>query len=439
MHESDRRPGRLSVDEGDLWGHPKGLYVLFLTEMWERFSYYGMRALLVYYMVKKLSFAQGYASHIYGFYTGFVYLTPLFGGILADRLLGQRKTVILGAVLMAIGHFMMAFESLFFPALSFLILGNGAFKPNISTQVGNLYAPGDPRRDRAFSIFYVGINLGAFFSPLVCGTLGELYGWHYGFSAAGIGMIAGLLIYLLGQRWLGPDSLMQTRFDEKKASPVLHAEEKNKILALIAMCLVSIAFWAVYEQQGNTVALWADADTDRNILGWEFPASWFQALNPALIFACTPLITMIWSRQSRKHSEPSAITKMAIGCFLLSSGFVVMIPAARLNAASGMPVSMWWLVAFTLLVTLGELYLSPVGLSVVTKLAPVRMVSMMMGVWFLSSFAGNWGAGLLGIYWEKMPKEVFFVMMAAIAFAAGVTILLLLRPLRRAIGPDQCM
>jgi proton-dependent oligopeptide transporter, POT family len=431
--------GSRSRSGGDLWGHPKGLYVLFLTEMWERFSYYGMRALLVYYMVKQLAFAQGYASHVYGFYTGFVYLTPLFGGILADRVLGQRKTVILGAVLMAIGHFMMAFESLFFPALFFLILGNGAFKPNISTQVGNLYAPGDPRRDRAFSIFYVGINLGAFFSPLVCGTLGELYGWHYGFTAAGIGMIAGLLIYLSGQRWLAPDSLIHTRLDEQKASPVLHAEEKNRILALIAMCLVSIAFWAVYEQQGNTIALWADADTDRNIFGWELPASWFQALNPAFIFAFTPMITMIWSRQSSKQTEPSAIGKMAIGCFLLSSGFVVMVAAARLNAASGMPVSMWWLVVFTLLVTLGELYLSPVGLSLVTKLAPVRMVSMMMGVWFLSSFVGNWGAGLLGIYWEKMPKEVFFLMMAAIAFAAGVIILLLLKPLRRAIGPDQSM
>ena len=195
--------------EQTLFGHPKGLFVLFLTEMWERFSYYGMRALLVYYMIKQLMFTQGEASQIYGLYTGLVYLTPLFGGILADRVLGQRRTVILGAVLMAIGHFLMAFQSVFFPALLFLILGNGAFKPNISTQVGSLYPAGDPRRDRAFSIFYVGINLGAFFSPLVCGTLGEVYGWHYGFSAAGIGMVIGLLIYLSGQRWLAPDNLME--------------------------------------------------------------------------------------------------------------------------------------------------------------------------------------------------------------------------------------
>jgi POT family proton-dependent oligopeptide transporter len=187
---------------GDLFGHPKGLFVLFFTEMWERFSYYGMRALLVYYMVRHLMLPHSQASEIYGLYTGLVYLTPLFGGILADRVIGQRRAVIVGAVLMAIGHFMMVWESLFFPALAFLILGNGAFKPNISTQVGSLYAADDPRRDRAFSIFYVGINLGAFFSPLVCGTLGETYGWHYGFGAAGVGMITGLSVYLLGSRWL---------------------------------------------------------------------------------------------------------------------------------------------------------------------------------------------------------------------------------------------
>ncbi|MBI5249602.1 MAG: peptide MFS transporter [Desulfomonile tiedjei] len=422
----------------DLWGHPKGLYVLFLTEMWERFSYYGMRALLVYYMIKHLAFSQGHASQIYGLYTGLVYLTPLFGGILADRRLGQRKSVILGGVLMAIGHFMMASEFLFFPALLFLILGNGAFKPNISTQVGSLYPPGDPRRDRAFSIFYVGINLGAFFSPLICGTLGERLGWHYGFGAAGIGMILGLLIYLFGNRWLAPDIMAGIAPEEKEADSVLETEEKNRIFALMAMCLVSIAFWAVYEQQGNTIALWADANTDRDILGWVFPASWFQALNPAFVFTCTPIITTLWTWQSRRRKEPSAIGKMAIGCLLLSAGFVVMIPAGMLHASSGAPASILWLVAFTLLVTIGELYLSPVGLSLVTKLAPARMVSMMMGVWFLSSFVGNGASGLLGNYWEKIPKEAFFLIMAAIALAAGLIILVMIKPIKRAIGTDQC-
>ncbi len=497
------------LPEGTFCGHPVGLFVLFLTEMWERFSYYGMRALLIYYMMKQLMFPQTQASQIYGLYTGLVYLTPLFGGILADRAWGQRRTVIVGGVLMAIGHFLMAFESAFFPALLFLILGNGAFKPNISTQVASLYPKGDPRRDRAFSIFYVGINLGAFFSPLVCGTLAELYGWHYGFSAAGVGMVIGLLIYLSGQRWLAPDAFTESRRrlggstnnrtgiglprtpirgrsacrtmagrlgstqtgrtetrrgkagtwsgegaglhgkssrEGKKPNlssvgveeplPKFTAEEKSRVLGLVAVCFVSVAFWAAYEQQGNTIALWADTNTDRNILGWEFPASWVQSLNPAFVFILTPMITALWAWQSGRRREPSAVSKMVIGCFLSALGFLVMIPAAGWCAAGGARVSIWWLVVFTLLVTLGELYLSPVGLSLVTKVAPARMVSMMMGVWFSSSFLGNYGAGLLGQYWEKMPKAAFFLLTAGIACAAGLAILALLRPLERAMGRE---
>jgi proton-dependent oligopeptide transporter, POT family len=425
--------------EETLFGHPKGLFVLFLTEMWERFSYYGMKALLVYYMIKQLMFTQAEASQIYGMYTGFVYLTPFFGGILADRVLGQRRTVILGAVLMAIGHFLMAFQSIFFPALLFLILGNGAFKPNITTQVGSLYPAGDPRRDRAFSIFYVGINLGAFFSPLVCGTLGEVYGWHYGFNAAGIGMVIGLLIYLSGQRWLAPDNLMERELAAEKALPPITREEKKRIWGLIAVGLICVAYWAASEQQGNTLALWADANTDRLVFGWEFPASWYQALNPALVFLLTPVITALWAWQSKNRIEPSAITKMAVGCFLLASGFIVMVPAAMSYAADGTTVSVLWLFFFTLLSTLGELYLSPVGLSLVTKLSPVRIVSMMMGIWFLSMFIGNYASGFLGRYWDMMPKDVFFLLMAAMAFCAGVAILLIVKPLERAMGQEQGM
>ena len=420
--------------EDNLFGHPKGLFILFFTEMWERFSFYGMRALLVYYMIKQLMFSQQQASEIYGLYTGLVYLTPFFGGILADRAWGQRKTVIVGAVLMAIGHFLMAFQALFFPALVFLILGSGAFKPNISTQVGGLYPPGDPRRDRAFSIFYVGINLGAFFSPLVCGTLGEVYGWHYGFSAAGVGMVIGLLIYLWGGRRLAPNHLMERKRASEEAPPPCNAEEKSRVWGLMAVCFISVAFWAAYEQQGNTIALWADANTDRCVFGWVFPASWVQSLNPALIFLLTPLITTLWSRQARKQKEPSAVLKMVIGCFLLASAFLAMIPAARLFAANGARVSILWLLIFNLLATLGELYLSPVGLSLVTKLSPVRMISMMMGLWFSSAFFGNYAAGFLGQYWEKIPKELFFLMIAAVAAAAGLAILLVYRPLKRAMG-----
>jgi proton-dependent oligopeptide transporter, POT family len=415
-------------------GHPKGLYVLFFTEMWERFSYYGMRSLLVYYMIKHLQFAQERSSEIYGFYTGFVYFTPLFGGMLADRLLGQRRTVILGAVLMAIGHFLMAFERLFFPALLFLILGNGAFKPNISTQVGALYPPGDHRRDRAFSIFYMGINLGAFFSPLVCGTLGEKFGYHWGFAAAGVGMVIGLLIYLSGQRHLAPDLIMQKKQSGQRISrePLTH-EDWLKVGAIFAMMALSVVFWSVYEQQGNTMALWADANTDRMIFGWEMPASWFQAFNPLMIFIFVPLLTMFWQRQDRRKKEPSSIAKMGIGCILLAAAFLVLIPPAR-ELAVHPRASLWWLAACTFVLTIGEIYLSPIGLSLVTKIAPSRMASMMMGVWFLSSFFGNYLSGYLGTFWEKMPREHFFLLMSGLALAAGVAFFTLLKPLKKAIG-----
>jgi len=413
--------------------HPPGLYVLFFTEMWERFSYYGMRSLLVYYMIKHLQFTQQRSSEIYGLYTGFVYFTPLFGGMLADRLLGQRKTVIVGGVLMAIGHFLMAVESLFYPALIFLILGNGAFKPNISTQVGALYPAGDHRRDRAFSLFYMGINLGAFFSPLVCGTLGEKIGYHWGFAAAGVGMLIGLLVYLWGQKHLAPDLIMQKKGSRQQTSrePMTRGDWL-KIGAIFVMMALSIVFWSVYEQQGNTMALWADANTNRMILGWEMPASWFQAFNPLMIFIFVPLLNLFWSWQDRSGKEPSSIAKMGTGCMLLAAAFLVLIPPARALAINP-KASLWWLTACTFVLTLGEIYLSPIGLSLVTKIAPRRIVSMMMGVWFLSSFFGNYLSGYLGTFWEKMPKENFFLLMFSLSFATGLAFFALLKPLQKAI------
>ncbi len=417
-------------------GHPKGLYFLFFTEMWERFSYYGMRALLVYYMIQHLLFTQEQASRIYGLYTGFVYFTPFFGGLLADRVLGQRRTVIVGAVLMAVGHFLMVLESMFFPALLFLILGNGAFKPNISTQVGALYPQADHRRDRAFTIFYLGINLGAFFSPLVCGTLGEVYGWHYGFSAAGVGMVAGLVIYLAGQKHLAPDYVTKRASGAVPERVALSGEDRNKIVGLVVLMMFTIIFWGVYEQQGNTLALWAAEDTNRHVLGWEMPASWFQSFNPAMIILFTPLLNSFWSWQAKRNSEPSSVAKMAIGCMLLGSSFVVMIFAAHVSGEH-QSVSMWWLTACVGILTIGELFLSPVGLSLVTKLAPARMVSMLMGMWFLSSFAGNYLSGYLGTFWEKMSKQEFFAILSLLAFGAGFGMLAVLGPLKRAIGHGQ--
>jgi proton-dependent oligopeptide transporter, POT family len=431
----------------EIFGHPRALAYLFTTEMWERFSYYGMRALLVLYMVKYLftpqsstevlglaSFKHGLefvfgplapqplASQIYGFYTGLVYLTPIFGGLAADRVLGQRRTVIIGATLMAIGHFMMAFEHLFLVALGFLILGNGAFKPNISTQVGSLYPPGDRRRDRAFSIFYVGINLGAFLAPLVCGTLGEELGWHYGFAAAGIGMTIGLIIYLAATPHLPHDAF------EKRAAPdaTLDAKAWQSIAALLLLFAPVSLFWATYEQQGNTITLWADQFTDRHFLGGEIPVTWFQAFNPFMIFAFTPFIIALWRWQ--RESEPATSTKLAMGCLINALAYLVMVAAAW--SAGGGKASWLWLFFYFVVITVGELYLSPTSLSLVTKIAPKTLLSMMMGVWLATSFVGGFLAGYLGTFWSTMDKANFFLMLALISSAAGVAIMLLRRPLR---------
>jgi POT family proton-dependent oligopeptide transporter len=431
----------------ELFGHPRGLTYLFATEMWERFSYYGMRALLVLYMLRYLlapqrasdvlglaSFKsalefvfgplapQPFASQIYGFYTGLVYLTPILGGLLADRVLGQRRTVIIGAALMAIGHFMMAFEHLFLFALGFLILGNGAFKPNISTQVGALYSPGDPRRDRAFSIFYVGINLGAFLAPLICGTLGENLGWHYGFMAAGIGMTLSLIIYLFATPHL-PKVAFAKRASPK--APLDRAAWKSIVALLLLYVPVSL-FWATYEQQGNTITLWADQFTDRHFFGAEIPVTWFQAFNPFMIFAFTPFVVALWRRQ--RKNEPSTPIKLAIGCLLSAFAYLIMATAAW--SAGGEKASWLWLFAYFVVITVGELYLSPTSLSLVTKIAPTSLLSMMMGVWLSTSFVGGFLAGYLGTFWSSMGKIEFFVMLALISGMASAAIALLSIPLR---------
>ena len=440
----------------DLFGHPKGLTFLFTTEMWERFSYYGMRALLVLYMTKYLLIpehsgnvlglaglkhmleavfgpldVQPFSSQIYGLYTALVYLTPVFGGLLADRVLGQRRTVIIGAILMAIGHFLMAVEQLFLVALAALILGNGAFKPNISTQVGGLYPPGDRRRDRAYSIFYVGINVGAFLAPLVCGTLGEQAGWHYGFAAAGVGMLIGLAIYLYAMPLLPPDELQKARAAHVEKRP-LDRGEWRAVAALLVLFVPNTLFWATYEQAGNTVALWADANTDRtiNLLFWagEIPTTWFQAFNPFMIFAFTPFVVALWTRQAARGTEPSTISKMTLGCLGVAAANLIMALAAF--QAGGGKASWLWLFWYFAVVTVGELYLSPVGLSLVTKVAPARILSMMMGVWLATSFVGNFLAGYIGSFWSRMDKPEFFLLVAAIAALASAAIFACRWPLR---------
>jgi POT family proton-dependent oligopeptide transporter len=461
VHPSDPTP-RDGAASDTLLGHPRGLAYLFATEMCERFSYYGMRALLVLYLVKYILLpqtvgtviglaglrhafeavfgplgTQPFASLIYGNYTMLVYLTPIFGGLLADRVLGHRRTVIIGASLMALGHFMMAFEPLLLFALLTLILGNGAFKPNMSSQVGELYPRGDARRDRAYSIFYVGINIGASLAPFVCGTLGEEVGWHYGFAAAGIGMLIGLATYLRAAPYLQPDPLL-TAAPAATRKPFTRDEWRATAALLILFVPVSL-FWATYEQQGNTIALWADQNTDRTVdllfRTAEIPTTWFQAFNPLMIIAFTPLVIALWTRQARRGREPSTLVKMALGCAGVSAANLIMAAAA---VHAGPAKASWlWLVAYFVVITTGELYLSPIGLSLVSKVAPVRRLSMMMGIWLATSFTGNFIAGYLGSFWSAMAKPDFFLMIAAIAFAAGVVIWAFDRPLRAALGATR--
>lgn len=468
---------------------PKGLFLLFFVEMWERFSYYGMRALLVLYMVKYLQFSTEKSSQVYGWYTGMVYLTPLLGGYIADRYLGQRKCIVIGGVLMALGHFAMAFPPLpfFFSAMILLILGNGFFKPNISTVVGSLYEENDPRRDGGFTIFYMGINVGALFSPLVCGMLGEKIGWHYGFGAAGVGMVLGLAMYMWGQRALLGDKCMKpsnplknyhvplgmlavllvflvasafqfTGYDIKGMIPgylykllallvlgglvyayaakpeksALTHIEKQRIAVIFIMVFFSIFFWSAFEQAGSSLTLFADRETNRILpwVGWEVPASIFQSINPLFIILLAPLFSKMWVGLGETGKEPSSPIKFTIALGLLAMGFVVMIAAAASYQQSG-PVSILWLIGAYFFHTLGELCLSPVGLSLVTKLAPAQFGSLMMGVWFLSSVAAGFVGGFFAGNYDAMSHTLFYMVPTGTAVGAAALLLLITPKLKK--------
>lgn len=449
--------------------------------MWERFSYYGMRAILVLYLTRFVNYPRDAALEIFGLYTGLVYLTPLLGGFLADRWLGHRGTVLSGAFLMMVGHFAMAFPSMLFPALSLLILGNGLFKPNISTIVGSLYVLNDPRRDAAFTIFYMGINLGAFFSPLVCGTLAESYSPHWGFAAAGVGMLISLLIFFWGLPTLRParsswqpltrgelgriiltttvgvglafggtilaQQIGRTAVSAAFRWAVLSAvvavilylayrlrtpSEIKRAASILILVVFTMIFWMGFEQAGGTLNLFAYEETDRVIrIGsyqWEFPAPYFQALNPLLIFILAPLFSVFWVALAQRKREPSTPVKMALGLLLLAAGFAVMSIADARSLTQ--KVSPLWLVSVYVLHTLGELCLSPVGLSMVTRVSPSSVTALMMGVWFLSSAFGNYMAGvseeLLDAY--QLPLYSTLTVVAALG---GVVLLLIARPLNR--------
>ena len=481
---------------GFIKSHPAGLPVLFFTEMWERFSYYGMRAMLVLYLVNSLQFSREQALAVYATYTGLVYLTPILGGYIADRWLGQRRAVLVGCMVMALGHFAMAFPPYLYIALGLLVAGNGFFKPNISTMVGRLYEEGDPRLDGGFTIFYMGVNLGAFFSPLVCGTLGEKLGWHYGFAAAGVGMLAGLLIFVRGQqvqygitrrdlgvaalialflsllvillvllypqmlrRWNEMDGTMQlllvmaslillwmlpvwwrrigrlgwpcfkSMTISRTERPRLTRIELERILAIFIIALFVIFFWMGFEQAGGTMNLFADKQTDRMLLGWEMPASYFQSINPLLILLLAPLFSALWLRLDRSRYALSVVAKQAIGMLILGLGFIVL-AIAQGHADSVGLVSPLWLVMVYVLLTTGELCLSPIGLSMVSKLAPSRLAALMMGCWFTAIALANYLAGMLEHLIRDTGMPLYWFLVAS-SLGAGMLLLIISPLLKR--------
>jgi POT family proton-dependent oligopeptide transporter len=448
-------------------GHPKGLYVLFITEMWERFSYYGMRAIFVLFLTKALLLSDKDASNIYGSFTGLVYLTPLIGGYISDRYWGNRRSIFIGGIMMGIGQILMFMSGnslgtalanpLMLSGLGLLIIGNGFFKPNISTMVGQLYPKGDGRVDGAFTIFYMGINLGAFFAPLVCGGLGDtgdIHDFKYGFLAAGIGMIIsvitfeflknkyivdpggnpvglppvkaatesaktaaettpanygkigmilvlGLALVFIFHNFLGMDLIGGFIFASAIAVPALiitdsslTKDEKERIWVIFILAFFVVFFWSAFEQAGASLTIFADKQTERHIGSWEMPASWFQSINPLGIILLAPLFSSLWVGLNRRNMEPSSPLKMALGLGLLCLGYVVI--AVGVNGVdAATKISMWWLIILYVLHTMGELCLSPIGLSMVSKLAPLRFASLLMGTWFLANAAANKLAGSL--------------------------------------------
>ncbi|HEX7049696.1 MAG TPA: peptide MFS transporter [Longimicrobiales bacterium] len=485
------------------FGHPRGLATLFFTEMWERFSYYGMRALLILFMTASvadggLGFDVAKAGAIYGLYTSFAYMATLPGGWIADHIFGQRRAVLYGGIIIALGHFSMAIESIptFYLGLVLIVLGTGLLKPNVSTMVGELYPNDSARRDAGFSIFYMGINIGAFAAPLVCGFLGQRIDWHLGFATAGVGMALGLVQYVLGGRYLGEAGLYPDTRDPavvkrhkrqllggiavlavagyviffaldaslqdiaKAGTGVivglivlyflyvltfggLNGDEKKRVLVIGVLFLAAAVFWSGFEQAGSSLNLVAEQLTRTSILGWSFPASWFQSVNALFIIALAPVFAWLWVALSQRHLEPSSPLKFAFGLVLLGAGFLVITGGTAL-AVRGAAISPMWLVVMYLLHTLGELSLSPVGLSTVTKLAPHRIVGQMMGVWFMATSLGTLIAGLVasGLGGGEAaagaisPEQAVhaFTVVAAVSIGAGVLLGIAAKPLRRLMG-----
>ncbi len=422
------------IKRKELFGHPVGLYVLFFTEMWERFSYYGMRAILVLYLVTAttesnpgLGWSNLEALKLYGWYTMLVYVASIPGGVIADRVLGQKKSVIVGAILLVIGHSILAIEELwaFYTGLGFIISGVGMLKPNISTMVGGLYPKGDIRRDKGFTIFYIGINIGAFLSSLIVGYVGEVYGWHYGFGLAGICMLLGLVQFLFGQKHLkGVGDYLgksENKEDRESLKRPLTKIEKDRVIVLILSFLMVIVFFGAFEQAGGLMNIFAKDYTNRMVLGWEVPASWFQSVNAFFIITLGALVANFWANRKLKGKEASSLFKMIMGLIIMGTGFLFMTAATADYHESG-SAAMYWLILAYLFHTVGELSLSPVSLSFVTKLAPAKYASLMMGLYFATTGLGNKVAGLLGESASQFGEYKVFTGIALFCILFGLLI-----------------
>lgn len=419
----------MSTNQQTWFGQPRGLTILFLTEMWEIFSYYGMRALLVYYMTKQLLIGQEKASLIYGIYAAMAYFTPIFGGIIADRWLGKRRAVIIGGSIMAAGHFMMTFEPLFYLALATIALGNGLFLPSLPSQIDGLYRPDDPRRGWAYNVYYVGINIGGFLAPLICGTLGELYGWHWGFGAAGVGMLLGLIIYILGGKHL-PEQVRAVKQELAPAAPLAPAGKyRSTFILLFAVGLAVTVFRGAYEQFGNTLALWADVGIDRTVGLRTIPMTWFPSLNPLLVVMMTPLLLAHWRRRAQAGYAGSAMKKMALGALIVAAAYLLL---ATVAFAAGTGRASWlWLALFFAVFTLGELYILPTGLGLFARLAPIGYGATTVAAWFLVISSGSLSAGIVGTLWARISHAGFFAILTVISAIAAAMLFALDPAIRR--------
>ncbi len=421
---------------------PAGLWLICATEAFERFSYYAMRALLILYFVYALKIDRSHASNLYGTFTSLVYLSGIIGGYVADRFIGQKKSIIYGALMIIAGQFLLGFENIgiIYTALGFLIMGNGFFKISITTLVGTLYEKQDPRRDGGFTIFYMAVNLGAFLAAIIGGGIGEKFGWRYGFWVAGLAMIMGLIIFLWGKEkyFAGKgDEPKKIEKSKKVAKTPLTSEEKKKVAVIFILAFFVIFFWTAFEQSGAALNLFAYEHTNRivNLFGWtwEVPATWFQSLNPVFVVLFAPLFSKLWIDLAKKSKEPSTPAKFVIALWMLAIGYLILLLAA-MQMGPGIKVSMCYLIFAYAAFTMGELCLSPVGLSLVTKLAPVQFVGILMAVWKTANAASNKLAGYYSSLFGKISNEHFFGFLILAPLVASIVLILIMKPLKRWMG-----